>query len=188
MFEWFGHKDGLNAKSQQNGMSKYCLEKIKVTDEDITNENSEIHYELNELNEDDYSKTHGSRRNTRFKYNAMDLFTVNHTTGTICVRNDSFDRLDREIKASYKFYLTAINKLSEMPLKSSVIVEIILKDLNDNQPEFSLNKYHFFIPEKDSNLVNSLVLGSESQKKTKILYYVGKVKALDKDIGKYCIS
>ena len=183
MFEWFGRKDGLIGKNQPADMSKFCLEKITVTDEDVTKENSEIYYELNEINDDKYSRTHRSR-NTRFKYNAMDLFTVDHITGIICVKNDSLDRLDREIKTSYKFYLTAVNIRSEIPLKSSILIEIILKDLNDNQPEFSLNRYNFFIPEKDSNLVNSLVLRSESQKgRRKILYSVGKVKALDKDIG-----
>ena len=100
-------------------------------------------------------------------------------------------RLDRELKSFYKFRLSAINKLAADQSQTSVLVEVVLKDLNDNRPEFSQEEYTFFTPEKDSNLVKSLMYSNDltafkkhhSKQQQSAKHLVGKIIAMDKDAG-----
>ena len=100
-------------------------------------------------------------------------------------------RLDRELKSFYKFRLSAINKLAVDQLQTSVLIEVVLKDLNDNRPEFSQEEYTFFTPEKDSNLVKSFMYSNDliafkkhhSKQQQSVRNLVGKIIAMDKDAG-----
>lgn len=187
IYEWFGKTDEKYSDWTYD-TKKYCLGQIQAFDSDVNHENSFIYYEISEII--DGPVTSRSRvRNTKSNYKATDLFYVNQTSGIICVKNHSLDKFDREVKSMYNFRLTAVNKLSTPALKSSVLVEVELKDLNDNRPEFTLDEYTFFIPEKHSNLVNSLFSDSKTGKRRKNkvpvkMYSVGRVVAFDKDQGK----
>ncbi len=160
----------------------FCVGQIQATDPDLLHKNSFIFYEISEI-----EGVRPSRRHSRFDHKATELFYVNQTTGLICVHNDSLYKFDREVKSLYNFRFSAINKLAAREQKSSVLVEVVLKDLNDNRPEFSLSEYTFFIPERDSNVVTSLLYptGTSGGKRGRPVrrIQVGRVIAIDKDSG-----
>ena len=132
-----------------------CLGQLKAYDLDQSKVNSFISYEILD--------------------DGSDFFFM--SDGSLCPKNMSL--FDREIKSVYKFNVKAINRLSSNQLENTVPVEVHIRDLNDNPPEFTKNEYSFFLPEKDSYLVNTLMSGSRLNE----LIYVGQVLAQDKDSG-----
>lgn len=161
IYEWFGTENqpywssSGSGGTNPNDLKTFCVGQIQAEDKDILHKNSFIFYEISEV--EGVGSHHRRGQNARFDHKAIELFYVNQTTGLICVRNHSLYKFDREVKSLYNFRFSAINKLATPEQKTSVLVEVVLKDLNDNRPEFSLSEYTFFIPEKDSNVVNSLL-------------------------------
>ena len=208
-----------------------CFGRIEAHDTDSTADNSAISYELSDAelfqpkftgpNQQNHGVHQHHKKNTakhlpHGSYLVKNtnseavvdsnggLFYINTTTGQICVRDVRL--LDREVKSKYEFVVTASNLNSSV--HSNVLVQININDLNDNRPEFLQKAYTFFVIEKDSNLVSSLISnsdnfggtrGRQTRPKSSIsrknmpqkltfnlntrgpLTYVGNVKALDRD-------
>jgi hypothetical protein len=218
-------------------LTNYCFGRVSAYDSDATELHSAITYELNDaelfqpkFNQHKSSQQHRHHnhrmapaahhnnylvRNTNVQQlldpsisvgnSGVANFYINATTGHVCVRDVT--RLDRELKGRYDFVVTANNLNSSV--HSNVHVQVNLNDLNDNRPEFLQKAYTFFVIEKDSNLVSSLISSSsagnsnsnnklnrqQSHKKNypqKLMFnvntrgpmsFVGNVKALDRDVN-----
>jgi hypothetical protein len=99
------------------------------------------------------------------------------------VKNRSL--LDREKRSKYEFVVKAMNKNSSV--HATVICHITILDVNDNRPEFLQSEYKFYAPEKDSNVVDSLLIVDNSMKSSSFhsnplpMNYVGNVRAIDRD-------
>lgn len=96
--------------------------------------------------------------------------------------------LDREKKSKYDLLIKASNKNASV--FSTVPCHITIRDVNDNRPEFLQREYKFYIAEKDSNLVDSLMIASSSGSKnvdeisrftSAGMTHVGSVRAFDRD-------
>ncbi|XP_068445799.1 protocadherin alpha-3-like [Clinocottus analis] len=57
-------------------------------------------------------------------------------------------RLDREEKSFYEFTIVA-KDTGEPSLSSEKIISVVVSDVNDNRPQFSLSPYMFYIPENN---------------------------------------
>ncbi len=154
-------------------VNNYCISKIEAFDMDKSNMSSSISYKFVHLDPID-----------------KDTFYYNETNNFVCVRNRTI--LDRETKNKYNFLLHAINNQSETKLSTSVRVEVILNDLNDNRPQFALSEYFFFVPETDNSLINSLMVSSPELRKSasrinvsqkNLKHLVGQVFATDRDLN-----
>lgn len=88
-------------------------------------------------------------------------FHIDPTSGALT----NTEKLDRERNSLFVFKVKAQDH-GEVPKFSTALVNIKLKDINDNSPEFSSKKYQFSIPES-----------------TKVDTVVFKVTATDKDTG-----
>lgn len=156
---------------------EYCFGKVEAHDLDTTEENSQIFYEITQVELGNF------KLNKREPVSAekMPNFYINQSTGYICVKNRT--SLDRETKSKFEFQIKAKNKNSSV--SSSVMAQVNIKDLNDNQPEFLQKEYTFMIAEKDSNLVRSLLILDSSKNANffegKHSNFVGIVRAFDKD-------
>ena len=83
---------------------------------------------------------------------AQDIFEVNKVTGELF----ALVNLDREIKDRYMIQIKASDSGSEKQLFSIVNVEITIKDINDNLPEFYPVDYFLDLKSKPfTNLVAS---------------------------------
>lgn len=174
--EWFHNPDYDYEESLSNLMSKtvinHCFGKVEAFDLDQSNTSSSISYQFVNLDPFD-----------------QDLFYYNVTSCQVCVKNRTL--LDRELKNIYSFQLYAINDLATVKLNSSVQIDVILNDLNDNRPQFPVREYSFFVPETDSNLINSLLISSDRNKMSKrpvwppktLMNFVGQISASDKDVN-----
>ena len=75
--------------------------------------------------------------------NAAALFVVNSTSGTI----SAVQPLDREASAEHNLQIAAYDCNPAYPLNSTVIVKIVLQDINDNEPIFALSFVNVSISE-----------------------------------------
>ncbi|VDM53258.1 unnamed protein product [Angiostrongylus costaricensis] len=71
-----------------------------------------------------------------------DVFLVNNKTGLVTLK----EPLDREMKSSYLVTVT-VSDAAVPPLNSTMHLEIIVDDVNDNAPKFSKGNYTVSIPE-----------------------------------------
>ncbi len=165
--EWFGPSKTLTNLSDTDHKSRFCLGTVQATDNDRSLVHANLTYEISDLEPSNDPLDSSTA-----------IFYVQQNTGLICVNRNSLDRLDRERKSVYKFRFSAVNRQSSPPLRSSVLVQVNLNDLNDNRPEFSLVDYTFFAPEKDSHIVHSQIGRTKNR-----IFSVGRVLAVDKDQG-----
>jgi len=162
--EWFGPSAPAPLPADTR---RICLGQVQATDNDRSHAHAALTYEISDL------EPVADPRDS-----PAALFYVEQATGLVCVHPHSLASLDRERKPLYKFRFSAVNRESTPPLRSSVLVQVALTDLNDNRPEFSLGQYTFFTPEKDSNLVASQI-GRQRPRPVS----VGRVLAVDRDQG-----
>jgi hypothetical protein len=176
--EWFHLPDyDYNELLNSNNMMipnelifNYCIGNIEAIDLDRSNQSAFISYSIVYLDHAD-----------------KNLFYFNQTNKCVSVYNRTL--LDREQKSKHTFFLYATNNESINKLNSSVQIEIILNDLNDNRPQFPVKEYSFYIPETDSNLINSLLISTDSNNNKKTsnnqmyMNYIGQVIATDRDVN-----
>lgn len=181
--EWFHLPDyDYNELLNSNNMMipnelifNYCIGNIEAIDLDRSNQSAFISYSIVYLDHAD-----------------KNLFYFNQTNKCVSVYNRTL--LDREQKSKHTFFLYATNNESINKLNSSVQIEIILNDLNDNRPQFPVKEFSFYIPETDSSLINSLLISTDSynnnnknNKKTSnnqmYMNYIGQVMATDRDVN-----
>ncbi|XP_063075109.1 cadherin-7a [Engraulis encrasicolus] len=92
-------------------------------------------------------------------------FSVDPKTGVI---KTALDGMDRETREQYLLIIQAKDMVGQMGgLSGTTSVTVTLSDVNDNPPRFQPKSYQFWVPE-------SLPVASS----------VGKIKALDSDIGR----
>ncbi|WAR25682.1 CAD23-like protein [Mya arenaria] len=91
----------------------------------------------------------GTDRNSRIQYfiysGAMDDFVVNTTTGEVTVQIGT-KLLDRETMPQYNITIIAIDTGSP-PLTGTTVFNVMVKDVNDEKPEFRNNSYDVSILE-----------------------------------------
>lgn len=101
--------------------------------------------------------------------------------------------LDREKKSKYELEIRASNKNAS--IFSTVPCYILVRDVNDNRPEFLQREYKFLVAEKDSNILNALIIGNlgssssggggssmyRSSSSPTISRPIGSVRAIDRD-------
>lgn len=147
----------LDAKNESDEMTTgVCMGKVEAIDNDVSVENSAIRYSLNEIRPK-------LRRNTGLDDDLVQNFYIDSKTGHVCVRNRRL--LDREKKSKYELEIRASNKNAS--IYSTVSCFIVIRDLNDNRPEFHKREYKFFVPEKDFNMVNALFISSNNENEDK---------------------
>lgn len=98
----------------------------------------------------------------------------------MCVKNRRL--LDREKKSRYELVVKASNKNASV--WSTVPCHITIRDVNDHRPEFLDVEYKFYVPEKNTNTVDSLLVVNNGKKQApsrSLMHYVGNVRAIDRD-------
>lgn len=165
--EWNALNDELNSTVDYH----LCIGKIEATDLDVDRAHSTVVYSLKVIRPIEHEN----------------LFYIHATTGNICVTNRTL--LDREYVNKYELVVTALDSANSL-LNSSIPVYITLIDVNDNRPEFVQAEYTFYAAEKDTNLVDSLLVfdgrladdaGFVAHRST--MNHIGSVRAIDRDLG-----
>ncbi|VDI52281.1 protocadherin delta 1 [Mytilus galloprovincialis] len=105
---------------ESNPVGKYCL-KVSATDADMW-PNDKLRYTLIE--------------------DSKNAFSINPSSGVITANQ----RLDREKQDEYRFTVLAVDGGSTA-LTGTTVVVIVVKDVNDNKPEFDVPFFQFFIKE-----------------------------------------
>lgn len=75
-------------------------------------------------------------------------FTVNPLTGALAIK----ERLDREKFPSFQITLKAEDRGRPRPLSTTIPLKIILKDIDDNQPEFPMDDWPLSVGEETQNV------------------------------------
>lgn len=151
----------------------YCFTRLEAHDSDITTQNKLINYSLQAIQPKIKLKVSNKIRRNKEEEN----FYIDQSTGYLCVKDRSL--LDREKRSKYDFVVRANNQNSTR--YAQTLVQIVINDLNDNPPQFKRKDYRFYITEKYSNLVTSMVLLDSKAHENLDKTFVGNVKAFDKD-------
>lgn len=69
-------------------------------------------------------------------------FAIDETSGELFTT----DVLDREAVAVYRLIVIASDKHPTQPLSSSVLVTVIIGDINDHRPQFMNSPYVAYVP------------------------------------------
>lgn len=78
----------------------------------------------------------------------QDVFGINQVTGEIFAKTN----LDREQKSNYELKVVASDNGNIHQLSSSVIIQLVISDANDNSPMFYPTTYHTTLPKTRSDL------------------------------------
>lgn len=151
----------------------YCFTRLEAHDSDITYQNKLIVYSLEAIQPRIKLKNSNKIRRNKEENN----FYIDESTGYLCVKDRSL--LDRETRSRYDFFVRATNQNSTVYAQTSV--QVIINDLNDNPPQFKKKDYKFYITEKYSNLVTSLVISDSNEFLNLDKTLIGNVKAFDQD-------
>ncbi|XP_072315856.1 protocadherin Fat 4 [Eucyclogobius newberryi] len=88
-------------------------------------------------------KDHGENGKIRYSVESMDApFSIEEDTGELLTT----DVLDREVLAEYRLTVIATDKHPTQPLSSSVLVTVLIGDVNDNRPQFLKSPYVVYMP------------------------------------------
>uniref|UniRef100_A0A3Q3VNJ4 Cadherin domain-containing protein n=1 Tax=Mola mola TaxID=94237 RepID=A0A3Q3VNJ4_MOLML len=90
--------------------------------------------------------------------NILNLFVINHSTGEVIVKGSR--------QSQYDLIITAIDA-GQPPLSSEMTISVVVSDVNDNSPEFSLSPYTFYVTEgnngsQENKLTSFLNINSEN--------------------------
>ncbi|XP_027016011.2 cadherin-5 [Tachysurus fulvidraco] len=99
--------------------------------------------------------------------NATNVFNINHRTGEITTKNNN---LDRETQSEYKVMVQVWDTPgSAGGLSASTLITININDLNDNQAEFSKQRYHFDVNEDEpvGFILGTLAIRDHDEKQNK---------------------
>lgn len=69
-------------------------------------------------------------------------FAIEETSGELFTT----DALDRETVAIYRLMVVGRDKHPTQPLSSSVLVTVLIGDINDNKPQFTNSPYVAYVP------------------------------------------
>lgn len=106
---------------------------------------------------------------------ANETFRIDQTTGIITTIN----KLDREEKEKYILKVKAEDG-GEPPLSDSLLITIIVRDINDNAPYFEPNFYNITIPENEVRGTSLIAVKAiDHDNDDKIVY---RIERADKDI------
>ncbi|RNA44963.1 protocadherin Fat 4 [Brachionus plicatilis] len=151
----------------------YCFARLEAHDPDVSQQHHKIAYSLEAVQPSIQIKNSNKIRRNKEESN----FYIDQLTGYLCVKDRSL--LDRETRSKYDFVVRASNQNATRFSQTSV--QIVINDLNDNPPQFKKKNYTFYITEKYSNLVTSLVISDANNQHNLDKTFVGNIKAFDKD-------
>ncbi|CAH1803297.1 unnamed protein product, partial [Owenia fusiformis] len=140
-----------SASVSEDALRGQTVENVLAIDQDDSIENKKVYYSI-------------------VGGNTANAFQISQTSGDIIL----IAELDRERTAMYELVVMAKDR-GDPPLNSTVIVEIIVEDINDNQPTFDSSEYHIQVNETmevDSKIIRMVATDLDTDANGRLRYEI----------------